>query len=459
MMDLQPGLDVSQRAHMVLTQRMRQSLRILQTAGMELTELVREAVLDNPFLEEEAPELPGGSGRALASGDEDAAAPPAVASTPWQQRLIEQVRLQPGGAGLEREIEYLVGCLDGRGYLGVSVIAIARALRVPRARIERARQVLLEADPPGLGARNLRECLLAQLRAAGDGQGLAARIIRLSLRDLAARRHGRLASRLDVSEAEVRVAADRIRLLVPAPRALIDAGDCPPIYPDLRIEEVDGRLEVFGNERIFPSFRFRPPPASLLEACGREGRAFIHDRIVRARWLLGSLDARRRTLLRLGRLIVEEQRGFFEQGVENLKPMGYRHLAVRIGLHESTVARAVRDKYVQTPRGLFPLRFFFAKGLRGPGGEEKVPVFACSRIRELVRLEDRSRPLTDREMTQRLRRDGVCVSRRTVAKYRDKMRIPRSALRRRPAQGTAGSASGAERRDPWTSSRPPATST
>ena len=456
-MEIQTGLEVGQRTQLVMTQRMQQSLRVLQAPSAELAELLNEALSTNPFLEEDGEDAgvgeDVGSGEDAGSGDPEgqaedeprdlATAPwgrevrtwemrPAVARESWRAPLLRQVRLQPGGERDARIAEYLLGCVDARGYLAIPPEEIARCLGVPVARVEEVRGRVLHLEPAGLAARDLSECLRAQLAVRGEEGGLAWRLVAKGLPDVARRRFRRLAERLGVTEEEVRAAAQRIRELWPHPRLLTERSPIQPIYPDLLVVRVEDSYEVLLNDRIVPRLRLCPPHAALLRRADAAVSAFVGERMARARWLLGSLDARRRTLVGLMRLIVTEQRGFLERGVRSLRPLTYRQLADRMGLHESTVARAVRGKYVQTPRGVFPLRFFFSKGLRTLWGEACSPVGIRARVRELIAAEDRAVPLGDERLASILRREGVRISRRTVAKYRDQMRIPKASYRREP---------------------------
>lgn len=465
-MEIRTNLEVGQKTQLVMTARMQQSLRMLQAPGLELAEMLREALGTNPFLEEDPPEQ-GEAGleevreaegkeaveAAGAAEDwnqrdplsgEDSAVPvapwgrevrgwadrPQAAPEPWQEAILRQVRLRPDGEQEAPIAEYLLGCLDERGYLAASVEEIAAAAGASPARVERVRRIVLRLDPPGLGARDLKECLIVQLQECGEADSLARRIVETALPDLARRRLRGIAAQLRVSEEEVRGATERIRQLWPHPRRLIERASVEPIYPDLRVERVDGSYEVLADERLFPKVRFSPPGERLLRRQDERLRAFVNERVARARWLMGSLGARRRTLVGLMKLIVEEQEAFFEKGQRHLKPLGYRHMADRMGLHESTIARAVRGKYVQTPRGLFPLRFFFSKGLRTSDGDGCCPVCIRTRIRELIKAEEPARPLTDEELTQILRCEGLRIARRTVAKYRDRMRILKASYRK-----------------------------
>lgn len=447
-MDIYTGLELTQRNQLILTPRMQQSLRILQAPVAELASELRAVLDSNPFLEEESTslELPlaeDGPG-AVEEGDrplEDvpiapwgrerlrAVNRPAAAPVRWREELLAQFRQQVTGEKQAEIAEYLIGCLDWRGYLGVSVGSAAGGLGVGRKLVEAVRQVILRLDPPGLGALDLRECLLVQLEEMGEATPLVRRLVAQGLPGLARHQYVKLADRLRVTERDIRCAAAAVRRAWPRPLRQAGATNTAAVLPDLRIQEIEGQWEVFVTDEFLPRLRYRPPGADLISKGDEEARGFIRDRLLKARWLLGSIDARRRTLVGLMRIIVEEQAGFFRRGAAGLKPMGYRQIADRMGLHESTIARAVRGKYVQTHRGMYPLRYFFSKGLKSAWGNDRSPAHIRERILELIGGESTEQPLTDEEVTQELRREGIEISRRTVAKYRDHMRIPKASYR------------------------------
>ncbi len=441
-MDIYAGLELTQRNQLILTPRMQQSLRILQAPVAELVTELRAVLENNPFLEEESatfelplteegdpfpddvPVSPWGRER-LRTVNRPVAAP-----VRWQAELLTQFRQQVTGEKRAQIAEYLIGCLDGRGYLGLPVHSVAEGLGVGRKLVEAVRQVILRLDPPGLGALDLRECLLVQLEEAGEANPLVRRLVTHGLPALARRQYEKLADRFRATEGDVRAAAAAIRGAWPRPLRQAGATNQAAILPDLRIQEIDGHWEVFVTDELLPRLRYRPPGPDLIKRGDEEARGFVRERLLKARWLLGSIDARRRTLVGLMRIIIEEQSGFFRRGAVGLKPLGYRQIADRMGLHESTIARAVRGKYVQTHRGVVPLRFFFSKGLKSAWGNDRSPAYIRERILELIGGEQPEHPLTDEEVTQELRREGVEISRRTVAKYRDHMRIPKASFRK-----------------------------
>jgi len=460
-MDLGPRLGLGPRTQLVLTPQMRQALQILQAPQTELAALLRHLLSENVCLEEEtaggrqggiprtgASSPPAGAGQPSwlrRAGRRATCRPPAGGrrSIDWRERmaripapvedgraaLLRQLRLQGASAAEVAIAEYLLGCLDARGYLALPVELLAADLARPVGEVEAVRQRLLALEPPGVAARGLAECLLAQLQASGEAQGLAARLLAEDLRLLAARRYGRLATRLGTTSRAVAAAAERIRRLAPRPLSGLGGPGAPPILPDLRIDEIAGGYEVSLEEYFIPRLRLAAPPAGVRRQS--QAGAFLRVQRSQARWLLGSLAARRRTLMRLARLITLEQQGFLRHGVTALRPLSYREGAARLGLHESTVARAVRGKYVQTPRGIYALRFFFDRGLGGGGASAPTRAAVAARIRALVSGEPPEAPFSDAELARRLRREGVQMARRTVAKYRDRMDIPRAAFRKR----------------------------
>jgi RNA polymerase sigma-54 factor len=461
-MDLRAGVCLGQRQQLIVTQRMQQALDVLQAPQADLAAILSEALVTNPFLEEEPPEdetaevameaaKPGGridsdplhpprrsdwdesvavAGRTGAWEDRDRIGQIPDRGDCWRAELVGQFRLEEDGPRDAGIAEYLLGCLDGRGYLAVPVTVIAAELRVRPERVERVRQRVLRLDPPGFAACGPAECLRVQLEERGEGDSLAMRLLGEDMRLLAGRRFDELAARLGASRAGVQAAVARIARLWPHPASQIREAAAPAIQPDLRVEHVDGQWMVSVVDRLLPRVRLAPPPERLARE-NAQTRLFIADSVARGRWLLGSLAARRRTLTRLMRFILEEQSAFFSRGVEALRPLGYRRMAELMELHESTIARAVRGKYVETPRGLFALRFFFDHGLSTRDGTPRSSAAIAHRIRALVHAEASGEPLPDEEIARRLHGEGVCIARRTVAKYRERMSIPKAAYRRR----------------------------
>ena len=470
---LRAEIALAPRAQIVLTQEMRLALGVLQATANELRAILHEAWCSNPFLELDVPsdadlsavpqdagglnerhgmtdDARGTEGDGASDWDEGAGADLATVATAargwedsawteripderetWQERMLTQFRLAEREPLRARIAEYIFGCLDAGGYLRVPLAELAAAIGAAAGQVESVRQAILALDPPGLAARDLRECLGAQLARAGGRESLAARIVARDLELLARRRFEEIAARERTSVEAVRRAAREIRALQPHPAAALERHGAEPVVPDIVVEQVGAEYEVLINDRHLPGLRVLPPGSELLGAGDAETRAFASEHFARARWLAGSLEARRRTLIALTRRLLEEQRGFFDEGVSGLRPLGYRRMAALLGLHESTVARAVRGKVVQTPRGVFPLRFFFTHGLSADPGDVWTPAAVARRIRELIAAESPAARLSDEALARRLRGEGVRIARRTVAKYRDRMGISRALYRGR----------------------------
>lgn len=474
-------LSTSLRTGLRLTPGVQLALKFLRVPTLELEALVRHELSENPVLEiadegadgaVEAGETPlDEASEACESSDPPAPAAPDAPPPDWTDYLpryddtgagesedfegpdeergrASRVSLQQGIAEqlgalalTPRQLELaelLAGCLDDRGYLCVSLESIAEHAQAPLESMRDALGILQSLDPPGLGARSLAECLALQLKAHGLEGALPHRIVTEQFEHLAARRTSALARALRATPLQIEEACARIRQCHPAPGRLVGSEEVRYIHPDLVVDQVGAGFEVWLNDRHVPRLRLDPHCRRLLAGRGdrdAEARAYVQERLRSARWIVQALDRRRDTMLRVMRCIVGEQRMFFEHGISHLKPMTLQTVADKVGLHESTVARVTYGKYVQTPRGLFALKYFFSSRLRTSHGEDVSARTVRARLRSLIALEDRGRPLADDEIAALLGREGVRIARRTIAKYRDQLGIERASLRRRRCAG------------------------
>jgi RNA polymerase sigma-54 factor len=295
-------------------------------------------------------------------------------------------------------------------------------------------RVIQQLDPPGVGARDLRECLLIQLRELGEEGSLAYRLVEEAFDDLLAHRWSDLGKRYGVSAKEVQEAADQLAKLDPKPGLRFSRAEDAYVVPDLVVEKVDGEYRVFLNDHGVPRLRlsrmYRDIAADRKKFVG-ENREFITEKLNSAIWLIQAIEQRRQTMLKVMRFIVDRQREFFERGVEHLKPLTLREVAEALGMHESTVSRVTSQKYVQTPRGVLPLRFFFSSSLGTTSGEDASARAVKAHIQKLVSEEDPANPLTDAEIVKALAERGIKIARRTVAKYRDQLGILPARMRKR----------------------------
>ncbi|MBD3162510.1 MAG: RNA polymerase factor sigma-54 [Candidatus Eisenbacteria bacterium] len=482
-MEMRPGLRMQQRQQLAITQKVQLMLKFLQIPTLELQQVLHQEILTNPVLEleeedpitdeapkdaeakpetssqddyaeqaksEEEPQEPDWSelyheeyDRSFSGGEREEGefkerVP--VAGTTMGESVLEQLRLLVHGKEEEELAEYLVGMLDERGYLTGSDEEIAEQTGAPIETVASVVEKLQSCDPPGIGARSLRECLLLQLRAKGLEGSVAWQVIDRQWDNLTKRRHAEIARELKVGLDRIQDATDQIGSLLPHPGRLISTEDVRYIYPDLIVEEVDGSYEVYLNDRSIPRLRVSPAYGEALLGGGGDNKTkdYIKSRLNSARWLIQAIEKRRRTMVRVMEAIIDEQREYFEKGVSHLKPMTLQDIATRVGIHESTVARVTKAKYVQTPRGVFPMKHFFSSRLHTDTGEDASAKAVKERIRELIDGEPKESPLSDEKIAKVLQREGIQIARRTVAKYRDQMKIDKAQFRKRISRRAAG---------------------
>ncbi|HUF26260.1 MAG TPA: RNA polymerase factor sigma-54 [Gemmatimonadaceae bacterium] len=289
-------------------------------------------------------------------------------------------------------------------------------------------------DPPGVGARDLRECLMLQLRDAGLEQSVPFRLVRDCFEELINHRWSEISKRFGISPADVQRAADEIAKLDPKPGLMYsDSGD-NYIIPDLVVEKIDGRYHIFLNDANLPRLKLSRAYQEIARDKKKfegENKEFISNKLNSANWMIQAIEQRRQTMLKVMNYIVERQRDFFEKGVQYLKPLTLREVAEVINMHESTVSRVTNEKFVQTPRGVLPLKFFFSSGLSTTGGEDVSARGIKAQIEKLVAEEDARHPLTDQAIVNILKEGGVQIARRTVAKYRDQLGVLSARMRKR----------------------------
>jgi RNA polymerase sigma-54 factor len=295
-------------------------------------------------------------------------------------------------------------------------------------------QIVQDLDPPGVGARDLRECLLLQLRAAGQRDALAYRLVEEAFEELIAHRWSELSKRFGISAQDVQGAADDIAKLDPKPGLRFSAGSDNYIIPDLVVEKIDGYYHIFLNDGNLPRLKLSRTYQEIARDKKRfdaESKDFIASKLNSANWMIQAIEQRRQTMLKVMHYIVDRQREFFERGVQALRPLTLREVAEAVGMHESTVSRVTNEKFVQTPRGVLPLKFFFSSGLSTADGDDVSARGIKDQIEKLVAGEDPKNPLTDQAIVEILQQTGVQIARRTVAKYRDQLGVLPARMRKR----------------------------
>lgn len=289
-------------------------------------------------------------------------------------------------------------------------------------------------DPPGVGARDLRECLLLQLRDLKAEETLQYRLVRDAFDELIAHRWSEISKRFGISAQDVQQAADEIAKLDPKPGLRYSNASDGYIVPDLVVEKIDGAYHVFINDGNLPRLKLSRAYQEIARDKKKfdgENKEFISSKLNSANWMIQAIEQRRQTMLKVMNYIVDRQRDFFEKGVQYLKPLTLREVAEVIAMHESTVSRVTNEKFVQTPRGVLPLKFFFSSGLSTTGGEDVSARGIKDQIEKLVTNEDPKNPLTDQAIVNILRDTGVNIARRTVAKYRDQLGVLSARMRKR----------------------------
>jgi len=289
-------------------------------------------------------------------------------------------------------------------------------------------------DPPGVGARDLRECLMLQLREAGLEHSVPYRLVRDCFDELIAHRWSEISKRFGISPVDVQKAADEIAKLDPKPGLVYSDASDNYIIPDLIVDKIDGRYHVFLNDANLPRLKLSKAYQEIARDKKKfegENKEFISNKLNSANWMIQAIEQRRQTMLKVMNYIVERQREFFEKGVQYLKPLTLREVAEVINMHESTVSRVTNEKFVQTPRGVLPLKFFFSSGLSTTAGEDVSARGIKAQIQKLVADEDPKHPLTDQAIVNILKESGVQIARRTVAKYRDQLGVLSARMRKR----------------------------
>lgn len=427
-------LVLTQTQKLAVTANMQQSLYILQSSNMELIEFINQQADENPVLEADFGTMlhnRGVAGSSAAAPEYDPIAMAANAAPTLEQHLLRQLNCLTGlPAGVYEAAKYMIGNLDDNGYLALPLEQVAGDLGISPAIVDLALNRVQELDPAGVGARNLRECLLIQLRLTRGVDSLVYRLVEGHLEDLAANRIKRIAKELRADADEIREAACRLTALVPRPGAIFQADKPHYVIPDIVIEQREEGFDIRVRS-ISKSVRINGfyKGMSELAAAGDPERQFLKEKLSSAEWLLKCLSQREKTLRLVAEAVVEAQAEFFRTGKGSLAPLSLKEVAERIGMHESTVSRSVAGKFAQTPRGIFELKYFFASGVYASEGQAVSADHIKRKIKELIRLENAAKPLSDQQLAEALLAAGLSISRRTVAKYREEMGIAPSSRR------------------------------
>ncbi|MCI0706852.1 MAG: RNA polymerase factor sigma-54 [Ignavibacteriae bacterium] len=459
-----------------LTPQQVQYLKLLQLPTLSLEQRVKMELELNPVLEidedieqtldQEAPEVGNDaeegedeytiedylnddlegykSPAASRSTDDDEYESPIPNVVPLSERLLSQFRLQNNAD--EDDIllaEEIIGNVDEDGYLRRELGLIVQDLNLgigTELTVERAEKILQRIqllEPPGIGARTLQECLTAQVKAAKIEPALkelATKILQEHFEDFKLKRFESIAEKLGVSKETLKLALDLIQHLNPKPGEGEFSAQENYVTPDYIVHKDDGDFVILLNDRNVPPLRlnreYRELAAAKNKKTSREAKDFIKKKFESAKWFIASLHQRRETLMKVMKAIVDKQREWFEEG-EMLKPMIYREVADIVGVDISTISRVVRNKYVQTEFGVFPLKHYFTSGLESESGEDISNLMVKRKIKDIIEVEDSQDPLNDDKIAEMLQKEGIRIARRTVAKYREQLGVPIARLRKK----------------------------
>ena len=350
------------------------------------------------------------------------------------EHLLEQLGMVVNNDE-EREIgEFIIGCINDDGFLDLMPESIAVDLELPIEVVETMLDVIQQFDPSGIAARNLADCLMIQMRENGQEGTVAWDIVEGWFHEFTQRKFKEVMKGLDISEDELKEAMGMIGSLTPRPGSLFKDVSGLVVIPDIVVEKVEGEYEVMLNDRNVPHLTISASYRKLLEkksGTAAETRKYLVDKLNGARWFINSIEQRRSTILRVSHSIVERQTKFLDHGVSHLKPMTLQDIAEVVGVAISTVQRVTAGKYIQTPQGVFELKALFTQRIASTNGTEDLSAKSVKdKLNTLIENENHKKPLSDQKITDLLNKDGIAISRRAIAKYRDELQIPPARLRK-----------------------------
>jgi RNA polymerase sigma-54 factor len=481
MIELRQTLVQGLTQQMIMTPQMQQAIEMLQLCTIELEQYLEQQLTENPLLEEvplennetdasasaeqtmttETPgdEEPKGEeserdidkeieslmgtysdysyeGRDFSVSGEDGkrgfientAAEPESMS----KNLMGQLSLSTENATDYRIGEWIISEVDERGYFSSSIEAGSQILGVALEEIERVLRIIQTFTPTGIGARDLRDCLLIQIEASHYDKPFLKKIIQNHLEPLAKKQYPAIARALKISLEQVQALGVIIASLEPAPGRYFGSREAIYITPDVIVKKVDGEYVVYVNDNGLPRLRISSLYRKLLK--NRNGdpktKEYIRDKLRSAQWLVKNIQQRKDTIQKVAQSIIEVQRDFLDRGVAYLKPLTLKEIAEQVEMHESTISRVTASKYIETPRGIFLLKYFFSSGIENSYGEPTSSKSVKEIIRTLIEKEDKHKPLSDQRLTELISGRGFRIARRTIAKYREEIGILSSKYRR-----------------------------
>ncbi len=473
-MALDIRLQLRQTQKLVMTVMLQQAIKLLPLCRMELMETMQQELLENPALEEVSPasaheDEASSDGASLGEGQKEEVRGETIdwGSIDWENLvhdgagyqataqdeperpgleatlrsetnlsdyLLWQFSLSTGNPGNKQLGSLIIGNIDPDGYFRGNLEEIGREAGASLKEVEETLSLIQSFDPTGVGARDLRECLLLQVRGLGLAGTLAEKVVARHLEELEERHFPRLARTLGITIEKILEIARLIRSLDPAPGSRYNPQRVEYITPDVYVDKVGDEYQVSLNEDGLPRLRVNSLYRRILRGGDKSmanERKYVEERMRSAVWFIKSIEQRRQTLLKVANSIVNFQGDFLDKGVAYLKPLVLRDVAEDIGMHESTVSRVTTNKFMHTPQGILEMKFFFHSALDSVTGYSRSSISVKDQIQKLVAAEDARKPLTDQEVVEALKARGIIIARRTVTKYRKELRIPPASRRRR----------------------------
>ncbi len=490
MSSLQPKLSLRIAQKQILTPGLVQMVSILALNNLELGEMIRQEMMENPVLEEVALEGPVAEEEEESPAAREEQRPPATPMERAREKTIAEAISGDGATSMGGDFEFsqyfddyldssstatraeiiekpsfenflskpqtladhlnwqlgfaavddgardaaseIIGNLDEDGLLKATLEEISASSGLPIELVEQGLHLVQEFDPAGVAARDVRECLLLQLKNMGDVNPLACAIVENHLKQLQNKQYREIARGVNRPVNAVIAAVELIKSLDPRPGQRYNKAEPRLIQPDVFFVKVGDDYNVVLNEDDIPQLRLSQTYKKMVEKGGspKEVRDYVRERFGSALQLLKNIEQRKLTILRVCESIIRRQREFLDSGIDGLKPMMIKEVAEELSVHPSTVSRAVAHKYAHTPQGVHELRFFFSEAVSGPLGSETSLIILKRRVKKMIEEEEPQSPLTDEEITRQLNSEGIQVTRRTVAKYREDMKIPSTHQRR-----------------------------
>ena len=476
-----PGLHQVQRLSLqqILAPQLQQSLHLLQVSSLELNQLVHEELQQNPLLEEQSKDEP----RVEVDGSSDEAAPAKgetaeqdfkqefdaltkldeewreyfsqtssfrprsaeadeqrqhffdsiIQQESLQQHLLAQLDFVEGTPEQCKVIELVIGNINDDGYLLTPLEELAISSGIPLEQLQKALESIQTFHPVGVGSRNLKECLLIQLDRLGKSESIEAVVVNLHLDDLGKKRFPEIARVMNMTVDQVQSISNFISTLEPKPGRMFTVDEHHYVAADVVVQRIEGEYAVLLNDEQIPHLRISNTYKELMASGDKatDAKEYIRDKIRAGKFLIKSIHQRQQTIYNIAKVIVDRQREFFDKGISHLKPLTMAQVAEVVGVHETTVSRAVANKYMQTPQGLFEMKYFFTPGFETASGVSLSNTSVKDTISQLVEKEDPLKPLSDQEIVALLKEKGIPIARRTVAKYRNELNILPSNLRKR----------------------------